>query len=160
MENITLETLSAMDNSALALLVQMKEAFDKAKEAHEFIVEKVKFGVRQYKREYTITPKPDPKNPMLVVRPNCGEIRHDGTWTYTDNNNFYPFVSPLSNVSHVASVFSLKVTVEGIFALYRAKVMVDMGLEPPKEAGSAEYVRAAYQHFQDFLTVAGNYDLC
>lgn len=138
----------------------MKEVFDKAKVAYEFIMQKVKFGVRQSKREYTITPKPDPKNSMRVVCPNCGEIRHDGTWTYTDNNNFSPFVSPLSNVSHADAVFSLKVSVEGIFALYRAKVMVDMGLEPPKEAGSAEYVRAAYQHFQDFLTVVGNYDLC
>lgn len=159
MENITLETLSSMDSSALALLVRMKEAFDKAKEDHEFLVEKVRFRIEQYKREYTITPKPDPKNPMLVVRPNCGEIRHDGTWTYTDNNSGL-LASPLSNVTRSDTVFSLKVTVEGIFSLYRAKVMVDMGLEPPEEYGSAEYVRAAYQHFQDFLTIAGRYDLC
>lgn len=159
MENITLETLSNMDSSALALLVQMKEAFDKAKDAHEFIMEKVKFSVGQDKREYTITPKPDPKNPMLVFRPNCGEIRHDGTWKYTDNNN-YLLTSPLSNAACTNTIFSLKVTVEGIFALYRAKVMVDMGLEPPEGEGSAEYIRAAYRHFQDFLIIAGSYDLC
>lgn len=149
MENITIETLSTMDSSALALLVQLKEASDKAKEDYEFLMEKVKFSIGQDKCKYTITPKPDPQKPMLVFRPNCGEICHDGTWKLTDNN----IASPLS------TVFSLKVTVEGIFDLYRAKVMVDLGMPPPGAEGSAEYIRAAYQHFQDFLTIAGSYDL-
>lgn len=157
MKDITMEALMGMNSKELMLVAQLKAVLDEAKEDFEFLSEKIKFSFGKYRFTYESTPASDPKNPMLLVRPNCGEVTHAGVWRFEDHNK-YLFQSPLSNVSSANSTsYEVKLSVEGIFSLYRAKAMVDMGLQVPAEEGSPEYINEKYKHFQDFVAMAGDY---
>ena len=157
MENITMEALMSMDNKELMLISRLKEMLDKANEDYEFLKEKIKFSFGQYRFKYEVTPLPDPKEPMLLLYPNCGEITHAGVWRFEDHNKCL-FQSPLSNVSSANSTsYEVKLSVEGIFSLYRAKAMADMGLQLPAEDGYPEYINEKYKHFRDFVSMAGDY---
>ena len=156
MKNITMEALMSMDNKELMLITRLKEMLDKANKDFEFLKMKIKFSFGQYRFKYEVTPAPDPKNPMLLLRPNCGEVTHAGVWRFEDHNKHLP-LAPLSNVSSANVCYEVKLSVEGIFSLYRAKAMVDMGLQLPAEDGYPEYINEKYKHFQDFVSMAGDY---
>lgn len=155
MENITLEAIVNMNPDDLMILVKLKEALDKAQEDYEFLKEKIKFSIGEYRIKYKTTPAPDPKNPRLLFRPNCGEITHAGAWRFEDCNA-HLYQSPLSNVSS-ANVYEVKLSVEGIFSLYRAKALVDMGHEAPKDEGTAAYIKAKFDHFREFIGLVENF---
>lgn len=156
MKDITMEALMSMGNEELMLITRLKEVLDKAREDFEFLKEKIKFGFGQYRFKYEKTPASDPKNPSFIFRPNCGEVTHAGVWRFEDHNA-YRLRSLLANVSNANDCYEVKLSVEGIFSLYRAKAMVDMGLQVPAEEGSPEYINEKYKHFQDFVAMAGDY---
>ena len=156
MKNITMEALMSMDNKELMLISRLKEMLDKANEDYEFLKEKIKFSFGQYRIKYEVTPSPDPKKPMLPLYPNCGEITHAGVWRFEDHNKHLP-LPPSSNVSNANVSYEVKLSVEGIFSLYRAKAMADMGLQLPAEDGYPEYINEKYKHFRDFVSMAGDY---